>query len=115
MSSRAAKDTEKDNFTAAGKDLVEHVAAWDMIAVIVNDANGVRDLTPAQIEGIFTGEIRDWSEVGGSPGSISVYTRNTSSGTYKSFQEMAMGKRDYGANTQKMAGNEQIAEDVAKP
>lgn len=114
MSSRDAKDSEKDNFTAAGKDLVEHVAAWDMIAVIVNDANGVRDLTLKQIEEIFTGGVSDWSELGGKPGKISVYTRNTSSGTYKSFQEMAMSKRDYGANTQKMAGNEQIASEVSK-
>lgn len=114
MSSRGAKDSEKDKFTAAGKDLVEHVAAWDMIAVIVNDGNGVRDLSLKQVEGIFTGDITDWSEVGGKPGKISVYTRNTSSGTYKSFQGMAMNKRDYGSNTQKMAGNEQIASEVSK-
>ena len=113
MSSRDAKDSEKDKFTAAGKDLVEHVAAWDMIAVIVNDKNGIRDLKIKQIEEIFTGGVKDWSEVGGKPGKISVYTRNTSSGTYKSFQGLAMNKRDYGSNTQKMAGNEQIASEVA--
>lgn len=113
MSSRSAKDSEKDKFTAEGKDLVEHVAAWDMIAVIVNEASGVRDLSLKQIEGIFTGDITDWSEVGGKPGAISAYTRNTSSGTYKSFQKLAMNKRDYGANTQKMAGNEAIASEVA--
>ena len=114
MSSREAKDSEKDRFTAAGKELVEHVAAWDMIAVIANDANGVRDLSLRQIEGIFTGDITDWSELGGNPGKISVYTRNTSSGTYKSFQELGMQKRDYGAGTQKMAGNEQIASEVSR-
>ena len=114
MSSRAAKDTEVDKFTSEGKTLVEHVAAWDMIAVIANKGNAVRGLTLKQIEGIFTGDITDWSEVGGKPGKISVYTRNTSSGTYKSFQGMAMNKRDYGKNTQKMAGNEQIASEVAK-
>ena len=95
-------------------DLKEHVAAADMIAVIVNEANGITELTLEQVEGIFTGDIADWSEVGGKPGPISVYTRNTSSGTYKSFQEMAMNKRDYGAASQKMAGNEQIAEEVSK-
>jgi phosphate transport system substrate-binding protein len=70
-------------------------------------------LTVKQIEGIFTGDITDWSEVGGAAGAISVYTRNTTSGTYKSFQGMAMDKRDYGTNTNKMAGNEQIADEVA--
>lgn len=113
MSSRDAKDEEKDAFTAKGEELVEIVAAYDMIAVVVNKANGVRDLTVKQIEGIFTGDITDWSEVGGAAGPISVYTRNTASGTYKSFQEMAMDKRDYGSSTNKMAGNEQIAEEVA--
>lgn len=113
MSSRDAKAEEKDSFTAQGKELVEHVAGHDMIAVVVNDKNGIRDLTIKQIEGIFTGDITDWSEVGGKAGEISVYTRNTASGTYKSFQKMAMSKRDYGSATQKMAGNEQIAEEVA--
>ncbi len=113
MSSRDAKQEEKDAFTAKGEELVETVAGADMIAVVVNNANGVRDLTVKQIEGIFTGDITDWSEVGGKAGAISVYTRNTTSGTYKSFQEMAMDKRDYGSSTNKMAGNEQIAEEVA--
>ena len=114
MSSRDVKGSEKDQFTAKGMNLKEHVAAADMIAVIVNDANGVSELTLEQVESIFTGDIADWSEVGGKPGPISVYTRNTSSGTYKSFQEMAMNKRDYGVSSQKMAGNEQIAEEVSK-
>lgn len=114
MSSRGAKEGEKDSFTAKGKELVEHVAGIDMIAVVVNEGNSVKKLTKKQIEGIFTGEITDWSELGGKKGAISVYTRNTSSGTYKSFQELAMNKRDYGSSTQKMAGNEAIASETGK-
>jgi len=114
MSSRKVKSTETDKFNAAGKKLIEHVAAWDMIAVIVNDKNPVRKLTIKQIEGIFTGDITDWSQVGGKSGKISVYTRNTSSGTYKSFQKLGMGKRDYATQCQKMEGNQQIATEVSK-
>lgn len=114
MSSRNIKDSEKEDFAAKGLEIQEWVGGFDMIAVIVNEKNGVEELTTEQIEGIFTGDIKDWSELGGDAGPISVYTRNTSSGTYKSFQEMAMSNRDYGADTQKMAGNEQIAEEVAK-
>ena len=114
MSSRNIKDSEKEDFAAKGLEVQEWVGGFDMIAVIVNGKNGIEDLTTEQIEGIFTGDIKDWSELGGDAGPISVYTRNTSSGTYKSFQEMAMSDRDYGADTQKMAGNEQIAEEVAK-
>lgn len=114
MSSRDIKDSEKDSFAAKGQEIVDWTAAYDMIGVIVNDRNAVEELSLEQVEGIFTGDITDWSEVGGEAGPISVYTRNTSSGTYKSFQEMAMQKRDYGSDTQKMAGNEQIAAEVAK-
>lgn len=114
MSSRNIKDSEKEEFAAKGLEIEEWVGGFDMIAVIVNEKNAVEALSTEQIEGIFTGDIRDWSELGGDAGPISVYTRNTSSGTYKSFQEMAMNKRDYGDDTQKMAGNEQIAEEVSK-
>lgn len=114
MSSRKIKESETDEFTAKGMEIDEWVAGYDMIGVIVNEKSPIRSLTKKQIEGIFTGDITDWSEVGGPAGEISAYTRNTSSGTYKSFQELAMGKRDYGSNTQKMAGNEQIAAEVAK-
>ncbi len=113
MSSRDAKDKEKNAFTAKGQTLTEHVAGFDMIAVVTNKENGVRKLTVKQIEGIFTGDITDWGELGGKPGKISAYTRNTTSGTYKTFQKLAMSKRDYGSGTQKMAGNEQIATEVA--
>jgi phosphate transport system substrate-binding protein len=113
MSSRAVKSKEKNNFAAKGQELVEHVAGVDMIAVVVNEANGVKSLTKEQIEGIFTGSITDWSEVGGKAGKINAYTRNTASGTYKTFQKLAMSKKDYGQNTQKMAGNTQIADAVA--
>lgn len=114
MSSRNIKDSEKDEFTAKGMEIQEWTAGFDMIAVIVNEKSSIKELTTEQVEKIFTGDITDWSEVGGAAGEISAYTRNTSSGTYKSFQEMAMNKRDYGSSTQKMAGNEQIAAEVAK-
>ena len=113
MSSRAVKAIEKNKFATKGQELIEHIAGIDMIAVIVNEANGVKELTQEQIEGIFTGAITDWSEIGGKAGKINAYTRNTASGTYKTFQKLAMSKKDYGKNTQKMAGNTQIADAVA--
>ena len=67
-----------------------------------------------EIELIFSGDVTDWSGITAQTGAISAYTRNTSSGTYAVFQKMGMNSRDYGADTQKMAGNEQIAAEVAK-
>ncbi len=113
MSSRGIKSKEKDGFASKGQEAIAHVAGVDMIAVVVNESNGVKALTKDQVAGIFTGKYTDWSQVGGKAGKIKAYTRNTSSGTYKTFQKLGMNDVDYGQNTQKMAGNEQIAEAVA--
>jgi len=114
MASRRAFDTEVSAAGANGRTLKPTIVAYDGIAVIVNSANSVSALNKKQIEGIFTGTIKDWSEVGGKPGAISIYTRNTSSGTYSDFAKMAMGGNNYAETAQKMAGNEEIASEVGK-
>src|SRR5438034_4739216 len=114
MSSRRAKSSEVGAASAKGVNMKPTIVAYDGIAVIVNAGNPVKSLTKKQVEQIFTGEVTDWSVVGGSGGKISIYTRNTSSGTYSDFKELAMKKRDYAGGSQKMAGNEQIAAEVGK-
>jgi len=114
MSSRRAKPAEVGAASAKGVHMKPTIVAYDGIAVIVNSANPIKSLTKKQVEQIFTGEVADWSAVGGSGGKTSVYTRNTSSGTYSDFKELAMKKRDYAGGSQKMAGNEQIASEVGK-
>jgi phosphate transport system substrate-binding protein len=114
MSSRRAKPAEVGAAAGKGKNMKPTIVAYDGIAVIVNSANPVKGLTKKQVEQIFTGDVTDWSAVGGSGGKISIYTRNTSSGTYSDFKELAMKKRDYARSSQKMAGNEQIAAEVGK-
>jgi phosphate transport system substrate-binding protein len=113
MASRPAKPEEISAASAKGVKLQPTTVAYDGIAVIVNAANPIKGLTKKQVQQIFTGEFADWSAAGGSAGKISVYTRNTSSGTYSEFKELAMNKRDYAPSSQKMAGNEQIASEVA--
>src|SRR3982075_3958783 len=114
MSSRRAKPAEVGAASGKGVNMKPTIVAYDGIAVIVNSGNPVKGLTKKQVEQIFTGDVTDWSAVGGSGGKISVYTRNTSSGTYSDFKELAMKKRDYASGSQKMAGNEQIASEVGK-
>ena len=114
MSSRRAKPTEASAATAKGVTLKPIIVAYDGMAVIVNSNSPIAKLTLRQVEQIFTGDITDWSAVGGRPGKISIYTRNTSSGTYSDWKDLAMKKRDYAKSSQKMAGNEQIASEVAK-
>lgn len=113
MSSRKATPAELAEAQAKGIKLTEVVACHDMILVIVNKSNPLKKLTKKQVEQIFTGQKKDWSEIGGAPGEISIYARNTSSGTYKDWQKMAMNGRDYAKASQKMAGTEQVVQEVA--
>ena len=82
LASRALKDEEK----AGG--LTETVVALDGIAVIVNADSKVEDLSVEQIAKIFTGEITDWSEVGGEAGKISCIGREAGSGTRDGFESI---------------------------
>lgn len=82
LSSRAIKDEEK----SAGA--VENIVALDGVAIVINPANGVENLTVEQIAQIFTGEITNWSEVGGADGEIAVFGREAGSGTRGAFEEI---------------------------
>ncbi len=82
LSSRALKDEEK------AEGLTETVVALDGIAVIVNADSAVTDLSVEQIAAIFTGEIADWSEVGGEAGAISCIGREAGSGTRDGFESI---------------------------
>ena len=82
LSSRALKDEEK----AAG--LTETVLAYDGIAIIVNPANKVENLTIAQIADIYAGKITNWSQVGGDDAEIVLIGREAGSGTRGGFEEI---------------------------
>ncbi len=113
MSSRDPKAKEIAKAKTKGVDMNTITVAKDGIALIVNEASPLEGIALEEIELIFSGDVTDWSGITAQTGSISAYTRNTSSGTYAVFQKMAMNSRDYGSDTQKMAGNEQIASEVA--
>lgn len=71
----------------------EHVLALDGVAVIVNAANPVAlNVEVAQLRDIFCGRIRDWSELGGTPGKINLYARDEASGTHDTFKSLVLGK-----------------------
>ena len=82
LSSRALKDSE----VASG--LVGTVLAYDGIAMIVNPANTVEDLDIETIARIYTGEITNWSEVGGADAEIVLVGREAGSGTRSGFEEL---------------------------
>ena len=82
LSSRSLKDSEKAN------GLTETVLAYDGIAVIVNPENPVHDLDVATIAAIYTGEITNWSEVGGNDSEIVLIGREANSGTRDGFESI---------------------------
>ena len=81
LSSRALKDDEK-------ADVEGTTIALDGIAIIVNNASKVEDLTVEQLKQMFTGEITNWSEVGGDDGEIVLIGREAGSGTRDGFESI---------------------------
>lgn len=106
LASRALKDEE-----AAGG-LTGTTVALDGIAVIVNPANDVEDLTVEQIAKIFTGAISDWSELGGAAGTISCVGREAGSGTRDGF-ETVTGTADACKLDQELTSTGAVIEAVA--
>ena len=82
LASRNLKDEEKAN------GLEETILAYDGIAIIVNPANPVKDLDVETIAKIYTGEIKNWKEVGGNDAEIVLIGREAGSGTRDGFESI---------------------------
>ena len=85
--SRGIKQEEIETARAAGFEPVEYIVANDAIAVIVNPANPISQLTLEQVSRIYKGEIRNWQELGGEDRPIVKLSRETNSGTHVYFLE----------------------------
>ncbi|WP_122563719.1 substrate-binding domain-containing protein [Pseudomonas viridiflava] len=94
----------------------EQVIAIDGVAVILHPANPLRVLDTRQLARIFSGEVRDWSEVGGTTGPIRLYARDEKSGTWETFKELVLVKQ--GKSLSKAAlrfeSSEQLSDEVSK-
>ena len=95
QASRRIKFDERRQLQEKGKTAKEVVIAYDALAVIVHPSNRVTNLTREQLEGIFTGRITNWKEVGGEDLRIVPYSRETSSGTYEFFKESVLKNKNY--------------------
>lgn len=114
MSSRKIKMEEKMKLTEAGKKVKEVVIGQDALSVVVNPANKVTKLTRQQVEGIFTGKIKNWKEVGGADMNIVVYSRESSSGTFEFFKEHVMSKKNFSSSVLSMPATGAIVQSVAQ-
>ena len=79
---------------ALGSRPVEYKTAIDGVAVYVNNANPVKDLTLDQLHDIFAGTIRNWKELGGADAAISLYAPAQNSVAYESFKDQVLNGRD---------------------
>lgn len=88
--------------------------AVDALSIIVNDKNPVASLTMAQVGSIFRGEIKNWKVLGGPDQKISLYGRQSNSGTYSFLQEHVLNNKNYSPDVKEMNGNAQIIEAISR-
>lgn len=97
---------------AFGKRPTEYKVALDGLSVYVSADNPVKELTLEQLEGIFTGKIKNWKDVGGADMPITVYSRENSSGTYEFFKEHVLKGKDFAASAQTQPGTAAVLQAV---
>jgi phosphate transport system substrate-binding protein len=112
-SSRPIKDQEKATAKEHGVDAYENVVAADGIAVIVHPSNPLNALTKEQIKEIYTGKISNWKDVGGKNAQIIIVSRDSSSGTFEAFNELALEKEKVRPDSLLNASNQAVATTVA--
>lgn len=114
MASRDMKDKEIELAKSKGVTPTKFVVAKDAVAAIVNPANKVDGLTVEQLQGIFSGKITDWKDVGGEAGKIAVISRDSSSGTFETWQEFILKKEKVSPMALMQASSGAVLQSVGK-
>lgn len=112
-SSRGIKAQEVSDANAKGIDPKRVIIAIDGLSIIVNAQNPVEKLTVDDVGKIYRGEVKNWNELGGSDSPVTLYGRQSNSGTYDFMKEVVM-KGEYSSGLKSMNGNAQIVEAVAQ-
>jgi len=114
QSSRKIKFDERQKMQEGGKTAKEVIIAYDALAIVVHPQNKVSNLTREQLEGIFTGKIKNWKEVGGDDLAVIPYARETSSGTYEFIKEYVLLNRNYMNGIMSMPATGAIIQSVSQ-
>ena len=112
--SRAAIQADIDLAKESGIEMNEHLLGSYSVAIVVNAANTVANLTKEQVRGVFAGKITNWKEVGGADAGIHLYLRDPISGTHLGFREIAMDNDSYAAHPKLLTSYAGIVEAVGK-
>jgi len=88
------------------------VIAVDGLSIIVHESNPLEKLTMEELGAIYRGEVKNWKMVGGPDKAVSLYGRQSNSGTYVFMQEHVLGNKNYSTDMKEMNGNAQIIEGI---
>jgi len=111
-SSREWKPKEIDQAWDKGVTPRPFVVAVDGLSIVVNEKNPIGELTVAQVAALYRGEIKNWKTLGPYEKPVSLYGRQSNSGTYVFMQEFVLGNKNYSTDMKEMNGNAQIIEGV---
>lgn len=111
-SSRELKQKEVSQAWERGVKPRIFVIALDGLSIIVNEGNPIEKLTTSEVGAIYRGEVKNWKAVGGPDKAISLYGRQSNSGTYVFMQEQVLGNRNFSRDVKEMNGSAQIVEGV---
>src|ERR1051326_6364022 len=111
--SRSANEDEERLAHSRGIKMDSHTIGYYGVAVIVNERNPVKDMSDAQVRSAFTGIINKWKALGWADGGhVQTYIRDSISGTYLGFQELAMDRMPYVRTAKTFKSYEEIADAV---
>lgn len=120
MASRRARDRDIDLLRPAGIDDLrdtenEHVLALDGVVAITHPANPIRSVSIDELALIFSGQLTDWSQLGGLPGPVTAYARDDDSGTIDAFVTQVLAPRGLamGATVRRLPSDIEVADGVA--
>lgn len=117
MASRPANEADVARAAASGRldtPAQEAVIALDGIAVIVHPSNPLRTASLAQVRAIFSGGLRDWSQLGGAAGPIALHARDENSGTWETFRTLVLGDAVLHPKARRYESTQALAGAVAK-
>lgn len=112
--SRFIKSSEVTLANTKGVYPVPFRVALDAIVPVVNPENKIADLTMAQLKDIYMGKIKDWKDIGGTPGQIVIISRDSSSGTFGVWRDMVMKKERVIPSALTVPSNGGIVQAVSK-
>ena len=105
--SRFMKEKEYKKAVENGVFPVPHVVAMDGVCVVVHPSNPVSELTTEQVRDIYLGKITNWRQVGGPDLDIVAISRDTSSGTFETFNQLVMKKKQMASGVEYVNSNPQ--------